>query len=92
MEFFSDNIFLILIMPVWVCFIIASGIFLKLNISYKVTLMLTLLSSFTGLIFSGMLLKQNSLHTEVIESIFPWLSGENLNIFLVVITIYRDLK
>ena len=82
MEFFSDNIFLILIMPVWVCFIIASGIFLKLNISYKVTLMLTLLSSFTGLIFSGMLLKQNSLHTEVIESIFPWLSGENLNIFL----------
>ncbi len=82
MEFFSDNIFLVLFMPVWVSIIIASGVLFKLNGSYKVTVILTLLSSLTGLIFSGVLLKQNSMHTEAIENIYLWINGENLNIFL----------
>jgi len=81
MNFFADNIFLILFLPLWIGLIILSGAFFKLTENRKTTVILTVLSSFTGLVFS-LALFNNIKISPVIENTFLWLTTGNFNIFL----------
>lgn len=86
MEFYADNILLIVFLPVWVCLIIISGIIFKITESKKLTLLLTLLSTFTGLIFSLNILNYVKTNNLVLEKNFLWLSTGEINLYFGVLT------
>ena len=80
MEFFTNNILLVLFLPLWIGLIILSGAFFKLTENRKMTVFLTVLSTFTGLVFS-LAMFQCIKKTEVIENGFLWLNAGSLNIY-----------
>ena len=86
MEFYADNILLIVFLPVWVCLIIISGIIFKITESKKLTLLLTLLSTFTGLIFSLNILNYVKTNNLVLEKNFLCLSKGEINLYFGVLT------
>ncbi len=86
MDFFANNIFLIMFLPLWICLIIISGAFIRLTENRKMTAFLTSISTLTGLIFSIALFNYvKSPQPIVIEDSFSWLNIDNLNIYLGVL-------
>lgn len=86
MDFFTNNILLIMFLPLWVSLIIISGAFIKLTGNRKITVFLTTISTSIGLVFSTALF--NHIKTPqplVIEDAFSWLSIDNFNIFLGIL-------
>lgn len=77
MDFFTDNILLILFLPIWIGLIILSGVFFKLTENRKMTTFITILSTLTGLIFSTTLLNKV---TTPIENTFKWFSTDELTL------------
>lgn len=86
MDFFANNIFLIMFLPLWICLIIISGAFIRLTENREMTAFLTSISTLTGLIFSIALFNHiKSPQPIVIEDSFSWLNIDNLNIYLGVL-------
>ncbi len=77
MDFFTENILLILFLPIWIGLIILSGVFFKLTENRKMTTFITILSTLTGLIFSTTLLNRV---TVPIEYTFKWFSTDELTL------------
>ncbi len=83
MEFFVNNILLILFLPLWIILIILSGILFKITENRKITTILTLLSTLTGLIFAISLFNFIKTNPQpVFEYSFPWLITDNISIFM----------
>ena len=86
MDFFVNNIFLIMFLPLWICLIIISGAFIRLTENRKMTAFLTSISTLTGLIFSIALFNHiKSPQPIVIEDSFSWVNIDKLNINLGVL-------
>ena len=86
MDFFANNIFLIMFLPIWICLIIISGAFIRLTENKKMTAFLTSISTLTGLVFSIALFNDiKSPQPIIIEDSFSWLNIDNLNIYLGVL-------
>lgn len=75
MNFFTDNILLILFLPIWVCLIILSGLLFKITENRRMTTFISILSTLTGLIFATTLL--NRVTTPIINT-FKWFQTEEL--------------
>lgn len=69
MNFFTDNILLILLLPVWAAFIIFSSAAFKITDNKKTTAIITCLSTLTSLCFALLLFK-NSTSNIVFENSF----------------------
>lgn len=83
MDFFANNILLIMFLPVWISLIIFASVIFKMSGNRKMTVFLTLISTFTGLLFSlGAFNYVRIPNTLVIEKNLLWLSFENLNLYL----------
>ena len=81
MNFFTDNIYIISLLPLWICFIILSGIFLKITENNKITFILSLLSSAAGLLFSlAALIYVVTPQQMVIEHTIEWLRVGDIHI------------
>ncbi len=52
MNFFTDNIMIVMFLPLWICLIILSGIFLRIIGNNKITFFLTILSTIIGMVFA----------------------------------------
>lgn len=69
MNFFTDNILLILLLPVWTAFIIFSSTAFKITENKKTTVLITCLSTLISLCFALSLFK-NSINNVVFENSF----------------------
>ena len=86
MNFFTNNIFLIMFLPIWISLIIISGAYIRLTENRKMTVFLTSISTLTGLIFSIFLFNHiKSPQPIVIEDSFSWINIDKLNINLGVL-------
>ncbi len=81
MNFFTDNIYIISLFPLWICFVILSGIFFKITENNKITYILSLLSSVIGLFFSiAALIYIVTPQQMVIEHAIEWLRAGDIHI------------
>ncbi|MCD7779257.1 MAG: NADH-quinone oxidoreductase subunit L, partial [Candidatus Gastranaerophilales bacterium] len=78
-DFCANNILLILFLPLWVSLIILSAEVFKFTLNREITVLLTVLSTAAGFIFSRFLITSDSL---VAENSFLWFNTGELNIFL----------
>src|SRR5574344_1770391 len=81
MEFFVDNILIVFFLPLWVVLSILLNSICGFFQSRRLTLILTLLSTLTGLVFSGFLMNYVLNNASYIEHNFNWLSCENYNFY-----------
>src|SRR5574344_1151578 len=81
MEFFVDNILIVFFLPLWVVLSILLNSICVFFQSRRLTLILTLLSTLTGLVFSGFLMNYVLNNASYIEHNFNWLSCENYNFY-----------
>lgn len=77
MDFYIDNILLILFLPIWISLIILSGAFFKITENRKITTFITILSTLTGLLFSTTLLNKI---TTPIGNTFKWFSTDEVTL------------
>jgi NADH:ubiquinone oxidoreductase subunit 5 (subunit L)/multisubunit Na+/H+ antiporter MnhA subunit len=83
MDFFANNILLIMFLPLWVGLIVLSGALLRLYGNRKMTAFLTISSSIVGMIFSFILFNHvRNPQPLVLENSFLWFNTNSLNIFL----------
>ena len=83
MDFFIENIYLIILLPIWISLIIGLNNAGNFSHSKKSTLILTLASTFIGFLFSSALLYQFNLNSQMtIENSFEWIKFNNFSINL----------
>ena len=83
MSFFSDNMILVSLIPLWICMVILSGIFFKITNNNKITFFITFISTFICLIFSlGTLNYINISNQQLIEYQIEWLNIGNIHLYL----------
>lgn len=86
MEFFTDNILIIMFLPLWVSLLIIVNSLTSLTDSKRLTTVLTLFSTGIGLIFSlglmWMFMKNNS---AAIEDNVVWFNSGGLNFYLGIL-------
>ena len=81
MNFFADNILIVILLPLWISFIILSGLFFRLVGNFKITYFLSILSSVICTVFATC--SMNYVHAPnmlAIENSFEWLKAGNINI------------
>ena len=83
MEFFANNILLIIFFPIWISLIIITSVIQQVSANRKMTLLFTLFSTFIGLIFALGLFKYVRFpNTLVIEKNILWLPFESINLYI----------
>ncbi len=83
MEFFVNNILITVLLPLWVVLTIISGVFFKYAENRKLTALLTLFSTFIGMIFALCILKYtHSTLTAPVETNYLWFGFQNINFYL----------
>lgn len=82
MEFFANNIILIMFFPLWVSLIILAQVIFKMSGNKKITVFLTLLSTLIGLIFSLEIFNYVRIpNTLILEKNILWIPFENFNFY-----------
>lgn len=86
MEFIINNILVIMFLPLWVSFIILINSVVSIAESKKLTTVLTLISTFVGIIFAvGIMFAASNSPNPLLEENYLWFSTGGLNFYLGIL-------